>query len=195
MKSIITALATAVLLTSAGAFAAPLTIGVVGSMRLECTYANSCVDTFDETVGNLAFTNYGSVAGVYTRTVTGEPTSWSGGKTGYLYRVDVTGSTFGECIHGIVLGVDAIDKVNYTLSGWTDLVVVNSGWLGSIGVASANFDAVTHVLEIYFDKYVCPGETTFFFGFSSASAARTPVFVNLLMAGDPPLLQAKARVP
>jgi len=195
MKILTTGMTLAALLfacVSAGA--GPLTVGNVSDTQFACVFSKACSISYDETVGDLSFSDYGTVAGVYTRTLTGAAGTFAGTDTGYLYRLDLTGVTYGECIHSIVIGAGTIDQINYTGSGPTHLVVVNSGWLGSIGVAGANYDPIG-LIEITFDNYVCPGSTTYYFGFSSSSGARTSVLVDLLIAGRVPIVQARARVP
>jgi hypothetical protein len=70
--------------------------------------------------------------------------------------------------------------------------VITKGGLGSVGIASAEQDGA--VITFTLSKYLCAGETTFFFGLATAG---TPVDATAILfgPGSPGFYQTEARVP
>lgn len=72
------------------------------------------------------------------------------------------------------------------------MFVVTQGGLGSVGIQSAEQDG--DVITFTFDKYLCPGQTSYFFGLA---AQKTPVMSTATMFAIGPMafIQTEARVP
>jgi len=165
----------------------------VNAPAVNCVFNATCKITVSDTVGNLTFTPLGGGARLQSRTFTAGPGTPGTGKTGYEYRVDLTqGAGFTDCLVGLVVNFGPVAKLPYLPNTPADVYVVTTGGLGSVGIKSAELDG--NVITFTFDKYLCAGKTSFFFGLA---AATTPVATSatLFGIGNPPFVQVKARVP
>ena len=87
-----------------------------------------------------------------------------------MYRVDLTevkGVTAVNCVTKLALKFGPVVKLHYGPNGDSDIFVVTSGGLGSVGIASA--DQVGGTITFTFASPVCPGATSYFFGLASKS--------------------------
>ncbi len=165
------------LLVPAAATAAPLTVVNVGAPAINCVFNVSCTVTVTDSIGNFALPGDAGNGRLQSRTFTGMPPAPAAGLTGYDYRVDMTamkGITAQNCVVTLRLNFGPAATLNYKPGVPSQLFVVTSGGLGSVGVASADL-APSGVLTVIFEKGgVCPGATSYFFGLA---AKGTPVNV------------------
>lgn len=194
-------LATAAGLAAAGvsASAAPLTIAETGFPAVNCLYEPSCTITVSDSTSNVNL-GFDSGSGFFQSRIwnaaAGTPAA---GKTGYLYRLDLTGAAgFTECVVGVTINFGPVAKLPYKSGAMDDVFVGTSGGLGTIKLKSADQDA--GVITFTFAKPVCPkmgavaGETTFFFGLASTKAPHS-ITGTLFAAGNPPFVQIDLRAP
>lgn len=173
--------------------AAALKVVNVNAPAVNCVFDATCKIIVSDTVGNLTFTPLGNGARLQSRTFAAKPGTPAAGKTGYLYRVDLTnGAGFTECTAGLVVNFGPVASLPYAQPGTSEVFVITTGGLGSVGVKSAQQDG--DVITFIFDKYLCAGQTSFFFGLA---AAKGPVMASatLFGMGEPAFVQVDARVP
>lgn len=185
--------AIAALFTLSTAHAAALKVVNVNAPAVNCVFDASCTIVVTDTVGNLTFTPLGAGARLQSRTFVAKPGTPAAGKTGYLYRVDLTsGAGFTECSAGLVLNFGPVASLPYAQPGTSEVFVITTGGLGSVGLKSAekNGDVITFT----FDKYLCAGKTSFFFGLAAATAPMATT-ATLFGIGHPPFVAVNARVP
>lgn len=186
-------IATAAVLALGDAQATTLKVVTVAAPAINCVFDASCKVVVSDNVGNLTFTPLGDGARLQTRTFAAKAGTPGAGTTAYLYRVDLTkGAGFTECTVGLVVNFGPIAKLPYVANNPADVFVITQGGLGSVGVKSAeqNGDVITFT----FDKYLCAGQTSFFFGMAAAKAPMANA-ATLYGLGSPPFVQATARVP
>lgn len=158
------------------AAAQPLSIVQVGAPAVNCVFNNAgapdCKVVVEDSVGNFTLPNDTGTARLQTRTYPGAAGAPAAGDTAYVYRVDLTGVTGRNCVANLtVISGPAVVKLPYRQSTPNqnfDVFVVTSGGLGTVGPTSA----VQNGSEIFFtfNPPVCPGATSYFFGFASKLA-------------------------
>ncbi len=103
------------------------------------------------------------------------------GLYGYLYRLDLSelvGITAIPCIKEMKIDFGPIAKLDYNHDGaQDDVFVVTVGGLGSVGISSASQD--NRIVTFTFQQGLCAGsspgsgQSSFFFGMSSAKPSRS----------------------
>lgn len=97
---------------------------------------------------------------LHVRTVLGAAGSPAAGKTGYLYRLDLTnviGALDVSCATALKLDVGPTAKFEYFKNGAnTDLFVIDKGGAGTIGVSKA--ERIGSGITVTFRKSICVGD-------------------------------------
>lgn len=157
----------------------------VGAPAINCFYTTTdpCTVSGNDSVGDIPVPP-GIITGparLQTRTILGSAGSPAAGKTGYLYRVDMTQAVSNEevpCVTDVSVDFGPVVQFPYSGSGSSpaDVFVITQGGLGSIGL----FQAVKtgSVIDFVFNEPVCAGptpgtgKTSYFFGVTSDSAPK-----------------------
>jgi len=181
--------------------ATPLKVVDVGAPAINCVFNTSCTIVVNDTIGAIPLSGITGSARLQSRTFTGAAGTPGAGKTGYIYRVDLTqavGVVAIPCVSNLKLDFGPITKLPYVPGGGVEEVfVITSGGLGSIGVASA--DRVGNVTTLTFSKPVCAGssagkgDTSFFFGLAAPKVPK-PSTAQMQITGGT-LVDVPARVP
>jgi hypothetical protein len=157
------------------ASAAPLTVVDVGAPAINCVFNPACTVMVTDSIGNFMLPGDTGNGRLQSRTFLGVAGAPADGLTGYDYRVDLTmmkGVTAQNCVATLRLNMGPVATLNYKPGVPSQLFVITSGGLGSVGVASADLTA-SGILTVTFAKGgVCPGATSYFFGLA---AKGTPV--------------------
>lgn len=136
--------------------AEPLSVINVGASALNCICDDACGFMVNDTVATIPIAGLSGRAVVQTRTFTGGAGSPAAGKTGYQYRMNLSGAVGGRCVRALKLPFGPIVKLPYIPDGpYVDIFVVASGDLGTIGLAAADKSANT--ITVTFSKPVCAG--------------------------------------
>jgi hypothetical protein len=188
------AAAIAAVLVPAAAVAGPLTIVETSFPEVNCVFNPGCTITVTDSVGKIGLGTDSGAVRLQSRTFTGAAGTPAAGKTGYMYRVDLTqGKGWVDCLVGLVVSFGPVLKLPYKKgSPAADVFVGTKGGLGSVSLKSAEQDG--NVITFTFSKYLCLGETTFFFGLTSDKAPKA-IAVGVFGIGVPPYLQVDARAP
>jgi hypothetical protein len=97
---------------------------------------------------------------LHVRTVLGAAGSPAAGKTGYLYRLDLTnviGALDVSCATALKLDVGPTAKFEYFKNGANaDLFVIDKGGAGTIGVSKA--ERIGSGITVTFRKSICVGD-------------------------------------
>jgi hypothetical protein len=171
-----------------------LTIVTVDAKDLLCIYDKSCkIATTDssvafdmqDTIGHLPQPR------MHTRTVLGAAGSPAAGKTGYLYRLDLTNVVGGldvSCATAFKLDVGPTGKFEYFKNGANaDVFVVDKGAPGTVGLSKA--ERIGSGVTFTFRKRICVGtgpgggESSFFFGLTSDHAPKAATAQVMLVGG------------
>ena len=181
---------------SALAQSGPLTIVTVDAAALLCTYDTSCkTKTIDSTVafGMPDIIGHLPQPRLHTRTVLGGAGSPAAGKTGYLYRLDMTnvvGALAVSCTTALKIDVGPTIKSEYFKGGANaDVFVVDKGGAGTIGLSKA--ERAGSGVTFIFRKSICVGtgpgggESSLFFGLTSDHPPKAAT-AQLQIAGGPP---------
>jgi len=113
--------------------------------------------------------------------------------TGYEYRLDLrTGAGFNECVAGLTVNIGPVKLLVYPPNQPAHVFVVTQGGLGSVGIKSAEQDG--DVITFWFSKFLCAGETSYFFGFAAATTPQNGT-ATLFGPGSPGFIQSAARMP
>jgi len=164
---------------ASGVQAAPLAVVDVAAPAINCVFNTTpipnapppaCQVVVDDSVG--VFTPPGDVgaARLQSRTYPGTAPAPAAGDMAYVYRVDLTavkGVTAANCVTKLALKFGPVVKLHYGPNGASDIFVVTTGGLGSVGIGSA--DQVGSTITFTFASPVCPGATSYFFGLASKS--------------------------
>jgi hypothetical protein len=172
----------------------PLTIVTVDVKDLLCIYDKSCkIATTDssvafdmqDTIGHLPQPR------MHTRTVLGAAGSPAAGKTGYLYRLDLTNVVGGldvSCATAFKLDVGPTGKYEYFKNGANaDVFVVDKGAPGTVGLAKA--ERIGSGVTFTFRKRICVGtgpgggESSLFFGLTSDHPPKAATAQVMLVGG------------
>jgi hypothetical protein len=180
--------------------AAPLNVVEVGAPAVNCIYNTSCKIVVNDSVGDIALPGVSGKALLQSRTFTGAPGAPADGMYGYTYRVTLTeavGVGNATCVTSLRLNVGPLKPFAYGGgAALADVYVVTSGGLGNVGIASAEQNGAT--ITFAFKAPVCPGaipgkgDTTFFFGITSAKAPRATTATVQTATGQTLAVAARA---
>ena len=180
------------------AHAAPPRVVNVSAPGVNCVFNPTCTGVVTDSVGNFALPGDGGAGRLQSRTFAGADNAPAVGKTGYIYRLDMTPMTApagsARCLAALTLDFGPIAQLHYEGSAGPldDVYVVTGGGIGSIGIASA--DQSGAAITFTFSSPVCPGQTSYFFGLASSGLpgpTTTPLIPStsgapLLVAGRSP---------
>jgi hypothetical protein len=175
------------------AYAGALTVITVKAPDVNCVFDASCKITVNDTTGGLTYTPLGSNAYLQSRVFSAKPGTPAAGHTGYLYRVNLShGENYTECLAGLVLNTGPVAKLPYAPNQQAHIFVITQGGIGTVSIRSAEQDG--DVVTFAFDKFLCHGSSSFFFGFAAAKGPVNTV-ATLFGPGSPPFVQTAARTP
>ncbi len=157
------------------AHAAMLNVVEVSAPQINCVFNTECTIRVSDSIG--AFTPPGDTgaARVQSRTLDGTAPAPGAGLKGFLYRVDMTPAQAigpANCVTGLALDFGPVMPLPYSPKGASDVYVITTGGLGTVGLASAI--QTGRVITFTFASPVCPGETSRFFGLASKSTTPAP---------------------
>lgn len=165
----------------------PLSIVNIGAAALNCVYDTACGFVVADTAAPIPILGLAGRVVLQTRTFTGGAGSPAAVKTGYAYRVNLTGAVGSRCVSALKLPFAAISKIPYIPDRpYADVFVVANGDLGMIGLAAA--DRTGETVTFTFSKPVCAGasagegESSLFFGLTSSEPPR-PAVAQVEVAG------------
>lgn len=174
------------------ALAANLTVVKVAAPAVNCVFNASCTVTVNDSVGKLTFSQLGDGAFFQSRTYPAIAGTPGAGNMAYEYRLDLRqANKFAECVAGVVLNFGQATKLPYPQNQQGHVFVITQGGLGSVGIKSAEQDG--SVIIFTFEKFLCAGETSFFFGLA-ATGAPTAASATLFGPGSPGFIAIDARV-
>lgn len=182
------AVAAVILTISSGAAAADLKVVEVSFPEVNCTFHPTCTIT----VGVIGLPLDDGKAILQSRTFTGAPAA---GKTGYMYRVDLTQAKgWVDCLVGLTVDFGPLVKQPYVKrsADLFDMFVGVKGGVGTVSIKSAEQDG--DAITFMFAKPLCVGETTFFFGLAAEKAPQS-VSAGVFGYGSPPYHGVDARGP
>jgi len=176
-----------------GAQAGALKVVNVNAPAVNCVFDPSCTVVVNDSLGNLGFTPLGAGAWLQSRSFTAKAGTPAAGMTGYEYRVNLTnGAGFTECVVGLVVNFGPAATLPYAPNNPAQVYVVTTGGLGSVGIKSAEQDG--DVITFLFDKYLCAGQTSYFFGLAAAKAPVAST-ATLFGFGEPAFVHVNVRAP
>jgi hypothetical protein len=191
----------ALLVWPALAVSQPLTVVNVGAPAINCVFSPTCTITVTDTVANIPLPGISGTARLQTGTFVGLAGTPAAGLHGYEYRVNLTnavGILDIPCVQALRVTFGPVVSLQYNGAGPTDQVfVVTAGGLGTIGLASAI--RAGNDITFNFSSPVCAGgspgtgDTSFFFGLTSASAPTAVTAVVTPLGGG--ALSVGARAP
>jgi hypothetical protein len=169
------------LFSTTAAFAAPLDIVNVGAPAINCKFDNDCTITVADSSEHFTIGPTTGDAFLQSRTwPVGEAGTAAEGLYGYQYRLDLrqlAGITALPCVNSLNIDFGPMVQIDYNDDGNADDVwVVTSGGLGTVAPSSA--DKTGNTITFTFSPPVCAGpspgngETSYFFGLTSAKPAR-----------------------
>jgi hypothetical protein len=192
-KPAIVMAAAAALWPPAPANSANLTVVEVSAPAVNCVFNSSCTVVVDDSSGTLANTPLGSGGFLQSRTYPGMPGTPGAGTTAYEYRVDLrTANPFADCLAGVVINFGPVKQLTYPQAQQGHVFVTTQGGLGSVGIQTAEQDG--DVITFTFSKYLCGGETSYFFGMAATTGPKTAT-ATLFGIGNPPFIQVDVRTP
>ena len=172
----------------------PLVIVTVDAAALLCIYDKSCkVSSSDSSVAFEMPDIIGTQPRprLHTRTIRGAAGAPAGGKTGYLYRLDLTnvvGASDVSCATAFKLDVGPTAKFEYFKNGANaDVFVVSTGAAGTVGLSKA--ERIGSGVTFTFRKSICVGtgpkggESSLFFGVTSDHPPKAGNAQVLLVGG------------
>jgi hypothetical protein len=148
-----------------------------------------------DTVGVIGLPLDDGKAILQSRTFTGAPGAPAAGKTGYMYRVDLTQAKgWVDCLVGLTVDFGPLVKQPYVKrsADLFDMFVGVKGGVGTVSIKSAEQDG--DAITFMFAKPLCVGETTFFFGLAAEKAPQS-VSAGVFGYGSPPYHGVDARGP
>ncbi len=170
--------ASAFALLPAAANAAALTIVNVGAPAINCVFNVSCTVVVTDSSSPVAPPGDIGAGFLQSRTYPGTKPAPAAGRMAYEYRLDLTkvsAPVVENCVTKMDISFGPVVKEPYPPGALKDVFVVTSGGLGSVGISSATQvgNVITFVFGTPSSGGVCPGQTSFFFGLTSATT--TPV--------------------
>ncbi len=190
-------------LLSTGVQAASLSFVDVAAPDVNCVFDPSCKITVTDSVATIVLPApvWTGNAHLQSRTFAGVAGAPGAGKTGYLYRVDLTQAVSdGEvpCVTDIAVDFGPVTKLQYNKAGpLDDVFVITKGGLGSVGLFAV--EQTGTVVSFVFNQPVCAGTkpgsgmTSFFFGLASDRPPRA-ISANVSVPGLEPI-EVPARAP
>ena len=192
---------------SALAQSGKMVIVTVDAAALLCIYDTNCKAS--STDSSVAF-EMPDIIGtqprprLHTRTILGAAGSPAAGKTGYLYRLDLTnvvGALDVSCATALKLDIGPTTKFEYFKNGANaDVFVIDKGAAGTVGLSKA--ERIGSGVTFTFRKSICVGtgpkggESSLFFGLTSdhpPKAANAQVLLTGgIMAKRPSTATARA---
>jgi hypothetical protein len=160
----------------------PLKIAHVGAPAINCKFDSDCKVTVSDSTDHFVLGGTNGDAFLQSRTFPpGQPGTAAEGHTAYLYRLDLTrltGLTAAPCVNQLSIDFGPVISLDYDDDGSLEQVfVVTSGGLGTVAPSSAVKTGTTITFD--FAPPVCcsstgpgAGETSFFFGLTSAEPPR-----------------------
>jgi hypothetical protein len=151
--------------------AAALSVTNVSAPAVNCVFNNAhapaCTVVVEDSVGTFTLPGDTGTARLQSRTYPGTAPAPAAGDMAYVYRVDLTSVKGTNCVSQLTLVTGSVVAMPYAPPGNSDVFVVTHGGLGTVGIASA----VQTGAQIFFtfSSPVCPGATSYFFGFASPS--------------------------
>lgn len=182
----------AVLTACTGAHAASLSVVNVAAPAVNCVFDATCKIVVNDSTGSLQFTAYGANAFVQSRTYAGKAGTPGAGTTAYEYRIALDKAAFTECVAGVTMDFGPVKALPYPNHPPAHVFVTTQGGLGTVGIKSAEQDG--NFITFTFDTYLCPGQSTYFFGLAATGAPKTST-ATMFAIGAPPFTQTAARVP
>ena len=171
-----------------------LTVVNVAAPAINCffTTSNPCVVNPNDSVGDIPVPP-GLVSGaarLQTRTYLGAAGAPAAGKTGYLYRVDMTQAVSNSevpCVTDLSVDFGPVVKFSYGGGGTppADVFVITQGGIGDIGLYQVT--QTGSVINFVFNEPVCAGPT--------AGTGRTSNFFGVTSNSAPKAITAKAGWP
>lgn len=189
------AVVAAILTIGSSAVATDLKVVEVSFPEVNCTFNTTCTITVSDTVGTIGLGLDDGKAILQSCTFTGAPGAPVAGKTGYMYRIDLTqGKAWVDCLVGLTVNFGPLVKQPYVKGSpeLFDVFVGVKGGVGMVSIKSAEQDGDT--ITFMFAKPLCVGETTFFFGLA-ANKGPQRVSAGLFGYGSPPYHGVDARGP
>lgn len=166
-------IALAFALAPAAAVAGPVTVVDVNAPAVNCVFATSCTNVVNDSVGTFTPPTELGNARLQSRTYPGLAPAPAAGLLAYEYRIDLTSvaaPVAAICVTKMMIRTGIIDALPYPPGALKQVFVITSGGLGSVGVAavlqSGNMTTFT-----FGGSGVCPGKTSFFFGYASPKTA------------------------
>jgi hypothetical protein len=166
----------------------------VSSPAINCFYTttNPCTVSGNDSVGDIPVPP-GIITGparLQTRTILGAAGSPAAGKTGYLYRVDMTQAVSSEevpCVTDLSIDFGPLVQFPYAGSGSSpaDVFVINQGGIGDIGLFAVTKKG--SVINFTFNQPVCAGPTP--------GTGRSSRFIGVTSASAPKAITAKVGWP
>jgi hypothetical protein len=159
-----------------------LKIAHVGAPAINCKFDSDCKITVSDSTDHFILGGTNGDAFLQSRTFPpGQSGTTAEGHTAYLYRLDLTqltGVTAAPCVNQLSIELGPVVSLDYDDDGSPEQVfVVTSGGLGSVAPSSAIKAGST--ITFGFSPPVCSssagldaGETSFFFGLTSAEQPR-----------------------
>jgi hypothetical protein len=159
-----------------------LKIAQVSAPAINCKFDSDCRITVNDSTDHFVLGGTNGDAFLQSRTFPpGQPGAPAEGHTAYLYRLDLrklTGVTAAPCVNQLTIEFGPVVSLDYDDDGSSEQVfVITSGGLGSVAPSSAIKTGNT--ITFGFTTPVCSsasgpgaGETSFFFGLTSAAPPR-----------------------
>lgn len=192
LRSTAIGLAAAALAPLTGAQAASLSVVTVAAPAVNCVFNASCTVTVSDTTGHLKNTPYGDNAFLQSRTYAGQPGTPGAGTTAYEYRIALDKQAFSECLAGVTFDFGPVKQLPYPGHPPAHVFVTTQGGLGDVTIKSAEQDG--NFITFTFNGYLCPGQSTYFFGLAAAGAPQARS-ATLFGFGAPAIMQTDVRVP
>ncbi len=159
----------------------PLDLSTVSAPDINCKFDSDCTITVTDTADHFTVGPTTGDAFLQSRAFPpGEAGTPAAGLHAYLYRIDLTqlaGITALPCITEMTIDFGPVVKLDYDDDGTSeDIFVITGGGLGSVGPSSATQDG--RMITFTFSPGVCAGsspgtgQTSFFFGLTSANPPR-----------------------
>jgi len=172
----------------------------VNAPKVNCVFQTDCNLPVTDTTGHIDLPILAApgTAWLQSRTFAGETGAPGAGTTGYEYRLSMTEASGAGCILGFNLNFGSHKPLPFASAALTDVYVVTTGGLGTIGLKSAertgDVIAFTLASPLCADGPPAVAKTTFFFGLAG-TAAPMHVKASVYGIGKPALLGVDARVP
>lgn len=181
--------------------AAPLDIVNVSAPAINCKFDTDCKITVSDFADHFTLTATSGDAFLQSRRFpVGEAGTAAAGYYAYLYRLDLrqlAGLTALPCVHSLKIEFGPVKALDYNGDGNPDQVfVVTGGGLGSVAPSAA--DKVGNFITFSFNPPVCAGsspgngQSSYFFGLTSAQPARNIVAEIKDTLGGTTALEARA---